>query len=140
MNQIGENAAAASETSPHSLSQEELVVYQKVREVLRETVKVPCTGCGYCVPCPHGVDIPTCFHSYNTFAADGWYTGLKEYFMCTTMKQRSGAASACVGCGKCEKNCPQQLPIRRHLAEGKRDMERLPYHAAKRIAHLIMRF
>ena len=140
MNQIGENAAAASETSPHSLSQEELVVYQKVREVLRETVKVPCTGCGYCVPCPHGVDIPTCFHSYNTFAADGWYTGLKEYFMCTTMKQRSGAASACVGCGKCEKNCPQQLPIRRHLAEVKRDMERQPYHAAKKIAHLIMRF
>ena len=140
LSQIGENAAAASDTAPHSLGPKEMAVYEKAKEILRQSVKVPCTGCGYCVPCPHGVDIPTCFHSYNTMAADGWFTGLREYFMCTTMKQKSGAASACVGCGKCEKSCPQQLPIRRHLAEVKRDMERLPYHAAKKIAYLIMRF
>ena len=140
LNQIEENAAVASETEPGSLTERDFAVYSKVKEVLRRSVKVPCTGCGYCVPCPQGVDIPTCFHSYNTMAADGWYTGLKEYFMCTTMKQRPSAASACIGCGKCEKSCPQHLPIRRYLAEVKRDMERLPYQAAKKAAHLIMRF
>lgn len=137
---ISENARVASETLPGSLTEADFAVYQRVREELRRIVKVPCTGCGYCVPCPHGVDIPTCFHSYNTKAADGWFTGLKEYFMCTTMKHNSGAASSCVGCGKCEKLCPQQLPIRKHLAEVKKNMEGPVYHLAKIVANLIMRF
>ncbi len=111
-----------------------------VKKAIRKLVKVPCTGCGYCVPCPHGVDIPTCFHSYNTMASDGWFTGLKEYFMCTTMKQQPSSASACVGCGKCETLCPQHLPIRRHLNEVKKDMEKIPYHVAKKVANLIMKF
>lgn len=140
MTQIDENVAVAAETMPLSLTERDFAVYEKVKEVLRKSVKVPCTGCGYCVPCPQGVDIPTCFHSYNAMAADGWFTGLKEYFMCTTMKQKPGAASACIGCGKCEKSCPQQLPIRRYLNDVKKDMERLPYHVAKKVAHLIMRF
>lgn len=138
--QIDENAAVAASVKPSSLTPADFAVYENVREELRRSVKVPCTGCGYCLPCPQGVDIPTCFHCYNTKAAGGWYTGLKEYFMCTTMKQKPSAASACVGCGKCEKSCPQHLPIRRYLSEVKGDMEGPIYRVAKKIANVIMRF
>ena len=48
-------------------------------------MKVPCTGCGYCMPCPHGVDIPTCFAAYNTRYTDSFYSGMKAYIMCTTL-------------------------------------------------------
>ncbi len=138
--QIDENAAIAEKTETGALSGEELAVYEDAKAAIRSGVKVPCTGCGYCMPCPHGVDIPTCFHSYNTKASEGWYTGLKEYFMCTTMKQKPSAASACVGCGKCEKHCPQRLPIRRYLKEVKKHMEGPAYKIARRGARLIMRF
>ncbi|MBQ1252695.1 MAG: aldo/keto reductase [Firmicutes bacterium] len=140
LDMITENAKAASETAANSLTEEERATYRKVREELLRITKVPCTGCGYCVPCPHGVDIPTCFHSYNVKAADGWFVGLKEYFMCTTMRHKPSAASSCVGCGKCEKLCPQHLPIRDHLKEVKKHMEGPAYHAAKFVANLIMRF
>ncbi len=138
--QLEENAAVASDTAPGSLTAEEHEVFSSVCKILCRAVKVPCTGCGYCLPCPHGVDIPTCFHCYNTKAVDGWFTAIKEYYMCTTMKAKPSAASACVGCGKWEKACPQQLPIRKYLKEVKSALEGLPYQAAKRIGKLIMRY
>ena len=139
MDQIRENCAIASaETGP--LNDSEREIYQKAKKAILGSVKIPCTGCGYCMPCPHGVDIPTCFHSYNTKAGDGWYTGMKTYFMCTTMKQHPSAASSCVGCGKCEKHCPQGLPIRKHLASVRREMEGPIYRLARRFSKLLMRY
>ena len=137
---IRENAAVASSTAVHSLTPADREVYAKAIAAIQQVVKVPCTGCGYCLPCPHGVDIPTCFRCYNAKSADGWFSGLREYFMCTSMKNEVTAASACVGCGKCEKRCPQHLPIRKHLREVKRNMEGLPYKATVFVARKIMKF
>lgn len=140
LDMIRENAEVASLTAIHSITAEERKIYEKAIVAIQKAVKVPCTGCGYCMPCPHGVDIPNCFRCYNAKSTDGWFSSLREYFMCTSMKKQVTAASACVGCGKCEKLCPQQLPIRAHLKEVKKHMEKLPYHVTVWVARKIMKF
>ena len=99
-----------------------------------------CTGCGYCMPCPQGVDIPTCFQAYNRSYTDSWFGGMSAYFMCTTLRQDKTIASKCVGCGKCEKHCPQQIPIREQLKNVKRRMENPAYKVAKAVADKIYRY
>jgi hypothetical protein len=63
---IEENLRAAASALPDSLTQEELALVGRVRDTHNRLMKVGCTGCGYCMPCPAGVDIPGCFSSYNT--------------------------------------------------------------------------
>jgi predicted aldo/keto reductase-like oxidoreductase len=93
-------------------------------------MKVGCTGCGYCQPCPRGVDIPTCFATYNASYADGLISGMKEYMMCTTLRKVRSNAGLCVKCGKCEQHCPQHLPIREHLDDVKKRLENPIYKIA----------
>ena len=138
--QIAENVAVAEAAIARSLSEADLAVFAAVREAVNAKVKVGCTGCGYCLPCPQGVDIPTSFRCFNAKYADGWLTGFKEYIMCTSLKRQTTAAGKCVGCGKCEKHCPQQLPIRADLAMVKKEMETPLYHLITKIAKRVMRF
>lgn len=112
---VAENIRIASETSEESLSQEDMATYNAIREAISENIKVGCTGCGYCMPCPAGVDIPGCFRTYNVSYTDNFFTGLKEYFMCTTMKNEPSVASLCKKCGRCEERCPQGIKIRQEL-------------------------
>lgn len=140
MEQIKENIAVAEKTQINALTPADLAVYEQAKEAINSVVKAACTGCGYCMPCPHGVDIPTCFRCYNAKYADGWYKGLKEYFLCTSMKKEVSAASRCSGCGKCEKVCPQHLPIRELLRAVEKEMETPLYRLAKKGADLLMRF
>jgi len=86
-------------------------------------MKVGCTGCGYCMPCPKNVDIPGTFAAYNRRYQEGKFWALKEYAMCTAARKNSTAASNCVGCGKCEKHCPQGIQIRKHLQEAQKELE-----------------
>lgn len=137
---VEENCAVAESSPPGCLKESDFEVYRRAREVINRSIKVPCTGCGYCMPCPHGVDIPSCFRCYNVSASDGWYTGFREYFMCTAMKQQPSAASACTGCGRCERQCPQQIPIRAKLSGVKRHLEGVPYRVAKAVSRVIMKF
>lgn len=98
--QVEENVRIASEAKADSLSKEELEVFEQVKQEINKKIKVPCTGCAYCMPCPQGVDIPGCFSAYNMRYTDGWYAGFKTYFMCTTLRKNQTNASKCVGCGK----------------------------------------
>ncbi len=131
MEQVEENIRIANDAMAGRLTEEEMAVYDKVRKEINRAVKVGCTGCGYCMPCPQGVDIPVCFRCYNVRFSDGWFNGIREYFMCTTLRAKKTNASLCIGCGKCEKHCPQAIPIRRELENVKRTMERLPYRVAR---------
>lgn len=63
--QVEENIHIASGAEANSLSQEELALFDKVKEILSQSIKVNCTACGYCMPCPAGVDIHACFSIYN---------------------------------------------------------------------------
>ncbi len=123
VSQIEENVRIASEATPGSLSAGELAVYARALEVLNKSIRVGCTGCGYCQPCSQGVDIPGCFSAYNHTYTDRYSVGFREYFMCTTLRRNRTNAGRCIECGKCEKVCPQSIPIRAELKNVKKRLE-----------------
>lgn len=135
--QVKENVRVASDAKANSLTGEELDVFERVKEEINRSVKVNCTGCRYCMPCPQGVDIPTCFRCYNVRFSDGWFNGLREYFMCTTLRAKKTNASLCVGCGLCEKHCPQSIPIPKELENVKKKMEGIPYKVARFVSKIV---
>ena len=105
-------------------------MYGRALNAIRKTTRVGCTGCGYCQPCPKGVDIPTCFAAYNASYADGLFTGLREYLMCTTLRKVRSNAGLCVKCGRCEQHCPQHIAIRDELDNVKKRLENPAYRIA----------
>jgi predicted aldo/keto reductase-like oxidoreductase len=123
---IDENIRIAEKAYPNSLSAAELAIIGEVKKTLSGMLKIGCTGCGYCMPCPAGVNIPACFSCYNSNFLFRDRTGEQNYLMLTTGGD-SGApsyASLCRNCGKCESQCPQHLPIRNNLRMVSKEMER----------------
>ena len=137
MEMLRENIAAASEAAVGDLTEADQAMLRAVAAAINEKMPVGCTGCGYCMPCPKGVDIPGTFAAYNRSASEGRFSALKEYTMCTAMRRQSSAASNCIGCGKCESHCPQSLPIRQHLSEAAKTLEGPLYKAARFFIRLI---
>ena len=107
MEQLTENMNTAHNAG--ALTSEESDAIERVRDLFRGKIKVGCTGCGYCMPCPAGVNIPISFSMYNNFHM----FGRKEpYTFRLSPKQR---ASNCKDCGRCEQHCPQGISIREEL-------------------------
>ena len=136
---VMDNLQTASQVQVGELGQQEEAMLQHVVNAINTKMKVGCTGCGYCTPCPKGVDIPGVFAAYNRVYSESKFSGLREYFMCTTFRKNSTGASNCSGCGKCEKHCPQGLPIRKHLQEAKKELEIPGYGVIKKVAGWIVR-
>ena len=136
---VMDNLQTASQVQVGELGQQEEAMLQHVVNAINTKMKVGCTGCGYCTPCPKGVDIPGVFAAYNRVYSESKFSGLREYFMCTTFRKNSTGASNCIGCGKCEKHCPQGLPIRKHLQEAKKELEIPGYGVIKKVAGWIVR-
>ena len=131
---VEENIRTVSHMEAGGLSVDEIALYDQVRTIIRETTKVGCTGCGYCMPCPQGVDIPMCFASLNDTVIKGRMGSMFIYFMMT----RGHSSSICIKCGKCESSCPQAIPIREKLEQAKRELEGFPYKAMKFIGKTFM--
>lgn len=112
---IRENLRIADGASPNSLTDAELDLVRRVERKYRELMKVGCTGCRYCMPCPAGVNIPLCFEEYNNLYLADDPDG--ERFMYAARLGGAVAlgkaefASLCVQCGKCVEQCPQQIDI-----------------------------
>lgn len=140
VSQVEENCRIASDSLPGALTEEELAAYGRVLEAMRAGTRVGCTGCSYCQPCPRGVDIPTCFSSYNTSYSEGYVSGLREYMMCTTLRKVRANAGLCVKCGRCEQHCPQHIAIRDELDRVKKRFENPVYRAAAAVARRFMKF
>ncbi|MBQ8797025.1 MAG: aldo/keto reductase [Oscillospiraceae bacterium] len=137
---VEDNMQTASTAQAGHFGEGEQALLRQVVKAFNAKVKVGCTGCGYCMPCPEGVDIPGTFNAYNRRYQDGWFAALREYFMCTTLRQNSAAASNCIGCGKCEKHCPQGIEIRKHLADAQKVLEDPIYKIARKCAKWFVKF
>ena len=137
MEMLEDNVATASDTQIGELGAGEEQMLAQVVAAINAGMKVGCTGCGYCMPCPKGVDIPGTFSSYNRCASEGFLHGLREHFMCTAARRDSTAAYNCIGCGKCEKHCPQHISIRRELKNASKTLEGPIYRIARKGVELL---
>ncbi|AKB28856.1 Aldo/keto reductase [Methanosarcina siciliae T4/M] len=124
---IEENLKIAGEAYPNSLTEAELQLVTRVERKYRELMKTGCTGCRYCIPCPSGVDIPSCFEIYDNFYLSG---NEKEAKLMYAAKPGGiirgdvpGYASQCVQCGECVEKCPQHLDIPTMLESVEKEFE-----------------
>ena len=137
---IEENAKSASEVTVGGLSENDCLILKKVSDAINEKMKVGCTGCGYCIPCPQKVDIPGVFSAYNRRYSEGWFSAMREYAMCTALRKSSTAASNCIGCGKCESHCPQNIEIRKELKNAAKVLEGTAYKIVSKAAKKFVKF
>lgn len=110
--QVEDNLATFSHLEP--LNEAELAVVDEVRTAIQARVFVSCTGCQYCMPCPFGVDIPRNFRMMNQYAM---YNNVLSLESSWKNMDEGARATACKKCGKCERACPQHLPIRQKLMQ-----------------------
>jgi hypothetical protein len=122
---INQNLALAENAQPNCFSEKEKKLVRKAAVEFRRVMKVGCTGCQYCMPCPSGVNIPSCFDFYNsrhTFK-DKMAKMMYLFFNGGIVTDQPSLASVCTQCEECLEKCPQQLPIPDLLSEVKEDME-----------------
>lgn len=137
LDMIRENCRIASDARAGAFTPEDFALIARLRKELSGTVRVGCTGCGYCQPCPQGVDIPGIFRCFNEIPVDGRGRARREYLQTTAMRRPSTGVAHCVGCGKCELHCPQGLAIREDLKRAARELETPVYRLAEQAYHLL---
>ncbi len=128
---VEENIRIADTAMPGMLTGRGTALVDAVKAEIRKKMKAGCTGCGYCMPCPNKVDIPMAFHCYNVKYSEGKQSGMWEYVQSTAMRRETSSASQCIGCGKCERLCPQGIPIREKLKEAAKELETPKYRVIK---------
>lgn len=130
MDMVEENVRIASEADTGMLGEDDFALVEKIKTIIREREKVRCTGCAYCMPCPKNVDIPGYFHYYNLMYIENNKSSARfEFARAVGMQKEPAFASQCIGCGRCEKQCPQRINIREMLKKADRDLRPLPYKA-----------
>lgn len=123
---VRENVRVASQVQAGELTEEDFALIQSVRDEIQKTMKVGCTGCGYCMPCPKGIDIPAAFRCYNRMYAEQKGSGRHEYLQVTAFQKEMSLPETCVKCGKCESHCPQHIKIRKELKRAEKAL--LPWY------------
>ncbi len=116
IDQMRENVSFMAE--PGKLTAEELAAIDRVREVFASLSLIPCTACHYCVlenDCPKKIRIPELFSCYNM--KNTFHSWNQDYYYDNVLTRDNGKASDCIKCGKCERVCPQHLPIRKLLEQ-----------------------
>ncbi|MEA3313484.1 MAG: aldo/keto reductase [Caldisericota bacterium] len=112
--QVIENLESADLARVDKFTQEELDIIARVRDKYREIQPILCSDCGYCMPCPYGVDIPHNFILYNIGKMYNKMPRIKQWF--ALMKENGSSAVSCIQCGQCEEKCPQDIKIMEWLA------------------------
>ena len=123
---IAENLAIADKALPNLLTEAELKLVEEAGRTYRTLMKVPCTGCGYCMPCPSEVSIPRCFDIYNKMHLFGNDVEAKFSYALSMGGAFSGTrsyASQCVRCEECLEKCPQHIEIPDFLEMVAEEME-----------------
>jgi predicted aldo/keto reductase-like oxidoreductase len=112
MRHVQENLATANDAS--QFSHQDIERLNEVFESRKKLLELYCTGCQYCMPCPHKVKIPDIFRYYNNARVYGLNRIAKQGYLSLNIEER---ADACQECGECEKKCPQKIAIREKLKE-----------------------
>ncbi len=113
ISQVRQNLRSADRSGVGSLDDRKLELISRLKKSYEKMRPIPCTKCGYCMPCPNGVDIPQNFEEYvDGFIHEDPGMARMIYSRFMTPKQR---ASSCKQCGECESKCPQKIPIRKWL-------------------------
>ena len=123
MEMLHENIGTASSAMVGELTEDDQRMLKAVEKAINAKLKVPCTGCGYCMPCPKGVDIPGTFADYNRICSEGKGSAFREHMMGTALRKNQSGACNCIGCGKCEQHCPQGIAIRQELKNASKELE-----------------
>ena len=134
---VKENVKTASQAQVGEFTEADEKLLNDVVKAINAKVKVGCTGCRYCMPCPKNVDIPGTFAAYNRRYTDGRRAAIIEYVMCTALRKDSSAASNCMECGKCEAHCPQHIEIRKELKSARKELEGPLYKIARKVVQLL---
>ena len=125
---VDENVATAERGE--GLSEAEVARIDELAEQNRKLLDLPCTGCRYCVPCPHGVAIPEIFQFYQWHEVFGLKeSACKQYAeLGRGWQKKRKPATECTECGECEEKCPQKIPIMEKLKEAHATLsgERVP--------------
>lgn len=108
--QIDDNIAEANSAQANKLSQKEEEIICQVKDLYKSRIKVDCTGCKYCMPCPFGIDIPRNFTLYNDAFVFNDVQALKSVYNNEMTKEQQSVS--CQKCGICESKCPQNIKIR----------------------------
>ena len=109
MEQVVENINSAKTSGINTFTGEELSLIELVRDKFNERMPIPCTKCGYCIPCPSGVNIPRIFELYNDGIIYDEMNGAR--FAYTRFTNENERANLCIECRTCEEKCPQKIPI-----------------------------
>lgn len=110
--QLDENLQTAGSSHAGMLTQQDRDLYERVLEIFRQSYRIPCTGCNYCMPCPKGINIPALFSCYNGSYSTGWFSSAFGYFTsCGALGNDPHYATDCISCGKCARHCPQAIDI-----------------------------
>lgn len=134
--QLDENIQTVNDTQPNSITDDELMTYIEIKKIYKSLIKIPCTQCRYCMPCPFGVDIPACFKIYNNKHIFNKNTN--EYFQLSGLAGGNGSyAGKCRSCGVCINKCPQQINIPRELRKVRSEFEPYGYSFFMAIARTI---
>jgi predicted aldo/keto reductase-like oxidoreductase len=113
MQQTVDNVSYAA--SAQAFKAADSLVVSQAKEKFASMIAVPCTGCGYCMPCPQGVSIPTKFEAYNDFGLYGENSARATYGHMIQWQGPETGAEHCIGCGVCESKCPQKIQISAHM-------------------------
>ncbi len=124
---VKENCRIACRAKAGELTEEDFELYRKIKDAINEKIKVGCTGCGYCMPCPRGVDIPQAFRCYNEMYTENKGAGRREYAQVVGLRKEPAFPSQCVECGRCEKHCPQHLNIIEELKNADKALRPIYY-------------
>lgn len=137
MEMLEENIRIANEVQIGEFDEADNKLMSDVKKIINAGIKVNCTACRYCMPCPGNIDIPGTFSAYNTMYTESKAGGRREFIQAVALQKET---RKCINCGKCESHCPQKLEVRKELAKADKELAPWYFRIVLRAAKLYTRY